>query len=69
MPKIAGHWQRAHSNLTGCITELNFWMVQNKLQLNQDKTGFCILASNRVDWTDFGLESIVLKHIRCFYQD
>ena len=47
-PRIAGDCERALSNLTACITELNSWMVQNKLQLNQDKTEFCIMASNRV---------------------
>ena len=47
-PRIAGDCEHALSNLTACITELNSWMVQNKLQLNQDKTEFCIMASNRV---------------------
>ena len=47
-PRIAGDCERALSNLTACITELNSWMVRNKLQLNQDKTEFCIMARNRV---------------------
>ena len=47
-PRIAGDCERALSNPTACITEMNSWMVQNELQLNQDKTEFCIMASNRV---------------------
>ena len=46
--KIAGDCERALSNIVACVAELNSWLVQNKLQLNQDKTEFCVMASNRV---------------------
>ena len=47
-PMIACDCKRAVSDLAACIAGHNSWMVQNKVQLNQDKTEFCIMAINRV---------------------
>jgi hypothetical protein len=47
-PKITGDRESVLNNLSSCISEINAWMVKNKLQLNQDKTEFFIIATNRV---------------------
>ncbi len=39
-PKISGDRECALDNLSKCILEINSSMVQNLLQLNQDKTEF-----------------------------
>jgi hypothetical protein len=47
-PKIVGDCDHALTKLTSCIAKINEWMVENMLQLNQDKTEFIIFANNRV---------------------
>ena len=44
-PKVACDCERTLSKLSGCISEINIWMSQNMLQLNQDKTEFMVIAS------------------------
>ena len=39
-PKVTGDSNRALTNLSTCISKINTWMVQNRLQLNQNKTEF-----------------------------
>ncbi|XP_072019942.1 uncharacterized protein [Amphiura filiformis] len=46
-PKVSGDRERVLNNLSACISDINSWMVSNKLQLNQDKTEFFIIATNR----------------------
>ena len=46
-PKIPGDRERVLNNLSACISEITSWMCHNKLQLNQDKTEFFIIATNR----------------------
>ena len=36
-PKIPGDCERALGVLTSCVSEINTWMCQNMLQLNQEK--------------------------------
>ena len=46
--KIPGECERTMDRITNCISELNMWMLQNKLQLNQEKTEFFVIAGPRV---------------------
>ena len=46
-PKVPGDCERALASLSTCIMEINAWMMRNRLQMNQDKTEFCIIASTR----------------------
>lgn len=46
-PKIPGDHERALNSLSNCICEINSWMVHNMLQLNQDKTEFFIIGTQR----------------------
>ena len=47
-PKLPGNCDRALGELSTCISKINNWMYQNKLQLNQEKTEFMIIATPRV---------------------
>jgi len=47
-PKIMGDCERVLAKLTSCVARINEWMVDNKLQLDQDKTEFIVFANNRV---------------------
>ena len=44
-PEVAGDSNRALTNLSTCISKINTWMVQNRLQLNQNHTEFFVLGS------------------------
>ena len=44
-PKIPGNSESALAKLKGCISEVQQWMLVNKLKLNQDKTEFLLIAS------------------------
>jgi hypothetical protein len=46
-PKIPGDCDRVLNKLQSCVSEIGHWMVQNRLQLNQDKTEFFVIASSR----------------------
>ena len=46
--KILGDCEQDMERITKCISDINGWMLQNKLQLNQDKTEFVVVASPRV---------------------
>ena len=46
--KIPGDCDQAMERITLCISDINKWMLCNKLQLNQDKTEFFVVASPRV---------------------
>ena len=46
-PKIQGDCERALGVLTFCVSEINTWMCQNMLQLNQEKTEFIVIATPR----------------------
>ena len=45
--KIPGDCERAMERITLCVSDINEWMLRNKLQLNQDKTEFFVVASQR----------------------
>ena len=47
--KIPGDCEQAMERITLCISDINRWMLRNKLQLNKDKTEFFVVASPRVD--------------------
>ena len=42
-PKIPGDCERALGVLTSCVSEINTWMCQNMLQLNQEKLNSLLL--------------------------
>ena len=44
-PKIPGNSESALAKLKDCISEVQQWMLVNKLKLNQDKTEFLLIAS------------------------
>ncbi|XP_072022019.1 uncharacterized protein [Amphiura filiformis] len=44
-PKIPGELNKAIAKLQNCIYQIKTWMIQNKLQLNNDKTEFFIASS------------------------
>ncbi|XP_072030450.1 uncharacterized protein [Amphiura filiformis] len=44
-PKIPGELDKAITKLQNCIYQIKTWMIQNKLQLNNDKTEFFIASS------------------------
>ena len=46
--KIPGYCERAMERITLCIFDINESTLRNKLQLNQDKTEFFVVASQRV---------------------
>ncbi|KAJ8036542.1 hypothetical protein HOLleu_20549 [Holothuria leucospilota] len=46
-PKIPGACNDALCKLQSCIKQIKDWMVVNRLQLNQSKTGFFISGSSR----------------------
>ena len=46
-PRIPGEYERALERLRMCVREIKAWMRQNKLQLNEEKTEFCIFKSSR----------------------
>ena len=46
--KIPGDCEQDMERITLCISDINRWMVRNKLQLNQDKTEFFVVTSPRV---------------------
>ena len=47
--KIPGDCElQAMKRITLCIFDINRWMLRNKLQLNQDKTEFFVVANPRV---------------------
>ena len=46
-PKIHGDCERVLNNLSSCISDISSWMINNKLQLNQDKTEFFIIGTSR----------------------
>ena len=43
-PKIEGDDERVQ--ISACIAEISLWMVENKLQLNQDKTEFFVISNS-----------------------
>ena len=45
---VHGDCEQAMEGITLCISDINKWMLHNKLQLNQDKTEFFVVASPRV---------------------
>ena len=47
-PKIPGDCDRALLELSKCIQEIGDWMHCNRLQLNQQKTEFMVIASSHV---------------------
>ena len=57
-PKIPGEVNRNVTILQNCIKDIQNWMIQNKLQLNNDKTEFFIASSPHN--TRF-LDNVVLK--------
>ena len=44
-PKIPGDCERALRKLSCCISDINTWMSQNMLQMNQEKTEFIVFAT------------------------
>ena len=44
-PSIPGDVQCALFKLSRCVADIQHWMVENKLKLNQDKTEFFVAAS------------------------
>ena len=47
-PKIPGDLERVLGELASCTSQINTWMYQNMLQLNQDKTEFLVIATPHV---------------------
>ena len=46
--KIPGDCEQTKEHITQCISDINRWMLHNKLQLNQDKTELFVVANARV---------------------
>ena len=46
--KCPGDCDRALSKLSCCISDINHWMIRNRLQLNQSKTELFVIATPRV---------------------
>ena len=47
-PKSQSDCQNKLDRLSSCIAKVNEWMVENTLQLNQEKTEFIVFAGSRV---------------------
>ena len=45
-PSIPGDVQCALFKLSRCVVDIQHWMIENKLKLNQDKTEFFVAASH-----------------------
>ncbi len=46
-PRVSGDMEAAQARLTNCIGEVKAWMLKNKLCLNDTKTEYFIVASQR----------------------
>jgi len=64
-PKIPGDVQCALFKLMKCVEDIQRWMIENKLKLNEDKTEFFI-ASSKHHWKKLNNTSLLLGDVQIF---
>ena len=64
-PSIPGDVQCALFKLSRCVADIQHWMVENKLKLNQDKTEFFVAASP-YNMKKLGNISLLLDNVEVF---